>query len=42
MSKFKVGETIRKKFDKSWHDGKISSKAGQIENLYLMADRPNS
>ena len=25
MSKFKVGETVRKKFDKLWHDGKISS-----------------
>ena len=25
MSKFKVGETVRKMFDKLWHDGKISS-----------------
>ena len=25
MSKFKVGETVRKMFDKLWHDGKIES-----------------
>ena len=25
MSKFKVGETVRKIFDKLWNDGKISS-----------------
>ena len=25
MSKFKVGQTIRKKFKRLWHDGKISS-----------------
>ena len=25
MSKFKVGEIVRKMFDKLWHDGKISS-----------------
>ena len=24
ISKFKVGETVRKMFDKLWHDGKIS------------------
>ena len=25
MSKFKVGETVRKMFDKLWHDGRIES-----------------
>ena len=25
MSKFKVGETVRKKFEGLWHDGKIES-----------------
>ena len=25
MSKFEVGETVRKMFDKLWHDGKIES-----------------
>ena len=40
MSKFKVEETVRKMFDKLWHDGKISSIDNE-NKLYCVKYKDN-